>query len=102
MKIELVIRIALGKKFSKFINLISHSQKTIFTKTAFKIFSESVVDRESTPFSNSIWRDFEVDPNPYRPNSGRREKIKLNSFLHTSLWCLERFYEGLNGLHKTL
>ena len=53
MKIELVIRIALGKKFSKFINLISHSQKTIFTKTVFKIFSESVVDRESTPFSNS-------------------------------------------------
>ena len=30
-----------------------------------------------------------------RPNPGRREKIKLNFYFHTSLWCLNRFYEGL-------
>ena len=41
-----------------------------------------------------------VDNNPSRPNHGRREKIKLNSYFHTSLWCLKRFYEGLKGLIK--
>ena len=35
------------------------------------------------------------------PNPGRREKIKLNFYFHTSFWCLKRFYEGLKGLHKT-
>ena len=39
--------------------------------------------------------------NPSRPNPGRREKIKLNFYFHTSLGCLKRFYEGLKGLHKT-
>ena len=39
--------------------------------------------------------------NPSRPNPGRREKIKLNFYFHTSLWCLKRFYEGLYDLHKT-
>ena len=39
--------------------------------------------------------------NPYHPSPGRREKIKLDFYFHTSLWCLERFYEGLKGLHKT-
>ena len=36
----------------------------------------------------------------FRPNPGRREKINLNFCFHTSLWCLERFYEGLKGLRK--
>ena len=39
--------------------------------------------------------------NPSCPNPGRREKIKLNFYFHTSLRCLKRFYEGLKGLHKT-
>ena len=39
--------------------------------------------------------------NPTCPNPGRREKIKLNFYFYTSLWCLKRFYEGLKGLHKT-
>ena len=38
---------------------------------------------------------------PSCPNPGRREKIKLNFYFHTSLWCLKRFYEGLKGFHKT-
>ena len=29
---------------------------------------------------------------PSRPNPERREKIKLNSYFHTSLRCLKRFY----------
>ena len=32
------------------------------------------------------------------PDPRRREKINLNFYFHTSLWCLKRFYKGL---HKT-
>ena len=39
--------------------------------------------------------------NSSRPNLGRREKIKLNFYFHTSLWCLKRFYESFKGLRKT-
>ena len=39
--------------------------------------------------------------NPLRPNPGRREKINLNFYFHTSLRCFKRLYEGLKGLHKT-
>ena len=28
---------------------------------------------------------------PSRPNPGRREKIKLNFYFLTSLWCLKTF-----------
>ena len=38
--------------------------------------------------------------NPSRPNPGRREKNKLHFYFQTSLWCLKRFSEGLNGLYK--
>ena len=34
---------------------------------------------------------------PSRPNAGRREKINLKFYFHTSLWCLKRFYEGFKG-----
>ena len=37
--------------------------------------------------------------NPSRLDPGRRKKINLNFYFHTSLWCLKRFYEGLKGLH---
>ena len=40
--------------------------------------------------------------NPSRPNPGQNEKIKLNFYFHLSLWCLKRFYEVLEGLHKNL
>ena len=30
-----------------------------------------------------------------RSNPGRREKINLNFYFHTSLWCLKMFYESL-------
>ena len=39
--------------------------------------------------------------NPSRPSAGRKEKIKLNFYFHTSLWFLKKFYEGLKGLHET-
>ena len=35
--------------------------------------------------------------NPFRPNPGRREKVKWNFHIHSSLWCLKRFYEGRKG-----
>ena len=38
--------------------------------------------------------------NPSRPDPGQREKINLNFYFHTSLWCLKRFYEGLLRHHK--
>ena len=34
------------------------------------------------------------------PDPGRREKINLNFYFHTSSWCLKRFYEGLKGQDK--
>ena len=37
--------------------------------------------------------------NPSRLGPRRREKINLNFYFHTSLWCLKRFYEDLQ---KTL
>ena len=39
--------------------------------------------------------------NPSRLDLGRREKVNLNFYFHTSLWCLKRFYVGPKGLHKT-
>ena len=38
---------------------------------------------------------------PLVPIPDEKKKIKLDIYLHTSLWCLKRFYEGLQGLHKT-
>ena len=41
------------------------------------------------------------DINPFCPNPGRKEKINLNFYFQTFLWCLKRFYEGLEGRHIT-
>ena len=30
-----------------------------------------------------------------RSDRGKRKKLNLNFYLHTVLWCLKRFYEGL-------
>ena len=46
------------------------------------------------------WEGIHNSINPYRPDPGRRGKIDLNFYFHTSLWYLKRFYEGLKG-HKT-
>ena len=35
--------------------------------------------------------------NPSRPYPERIEKINLDLYFHTSLWCLKRFYEGLKA-----
>ena len=51
--------------------------------------------------SNILKKYWEKIINPSRPDPGRREKINLNYYFHTSLWCFKRFYEGLKGLHKT-
>ena len=39
--------------------------------------------------------------NPFRPSPWRREKINLNLYVHASFWCLKRFYESFESLHKT-
>ena len=36
--------------------------------------------------------------NPYRPNPGQSEQIKLNFYFHTSFW----FYEGLSEMIGSL
>ena len=36
-----------------------------------------------------------INPNPFRPNPRRREKINLNFYFHISLRCLKGFYESL-------
>ena len=40
--------------------------------------------------------------NPSRPSPGQREKINLNMYFHTSLWCPKRFNEDLKVPHKNL
>ena len=40
--------------------------------------------------------------NHSRRSPGRREKINLNFYFYTSLWCLKRFYEDPKVLHKTI
>ena len=52
-------------------------------------------------FKGWLWLKHYFHFNPSRPNPGQKEKIKLNFYFHTSLWCLKRFYEGLKGFHKT-
>ena len=39
---------------------------------------------------NIGWKCVNKNSNPSRPNPGRREKIKLNFYFHTSLWCLKK------------
>ena len=39
--------------------------------------------------------------NPSRPNPGEKEKINLNFYFDTFLWCLKRFFEDLKDFHKT-
>ena len=56
--------------------------------------------RETEIWCHIICCNFQLI-NPSRPNLGRKEKIKLNLYFHTSFWCLKRFYEGLKDLHKT-
>ena len=36
-----------------------------------------------------------------RRNSGGTEKVNLNFYFHSSLWCFKRFNEGLAGENKT-
>ena len=49
----------------------------------------------STPSGDSNNDNIRKSFNSSRPNLGRREKIKLNFYFHTSLRCFRRFYEGL-------
>ena len=37
--------------------------------------------------------------NPSHPDPGRREKINIYFYFHTSLWCWKRFYEVMKALN---
>ena len=39
--------------------------------------------------------------NPSHPNPGRREKINLNFYFHTSLWCTKGFINPLKAFIKS-
>ena len=47
----------------------------------------------------TICLQFFTLPAPCISESCIKIKINLNFHFHTSLWCLERFYEGLKGLN---
>ena len=62
---------------------------------------KSVLALHHRVFPEIFWVVKVLRINPSNYNSSRRDKINLNFFyFHTSLWCLERFYEDLKGLHK--
>ena len=54
------------------------------------------------PIPPSCWMLHTACINSSRLNPGRREKIKLNFYFHTSLWCHKRFCEGLSQMHGAL
>ena len=52
----------------------------------------SIVIKSFHPISlNQTLSHLAMNIIPSRPDPGRREKINLNSYLHTSLWCLKTF-----------
>ena len=60
--------------------------------------------------SSLIWKDNILRQmvcfdgfNLSRPDPGRRKKINVNFYFHTSLWYLKGFYEGLqvSGMYGT-
>ena len=71
------------------------SEKNNFTSN----IDGNVIESEDNQVLLSITIDsnfsFNKHINPLHCNSGGREKINLNFYFHTSLWCLKRFYEGL-------
>ena len=89
---------------------MSHFHPSVFLKSGrinwFKISAQPPIFRTFTWKYSAHLQGLKIPAllyknNPFRPNPERREKIKLNLYFHTSLWCLKRFYEGLKGLHKT-
>ena len=72
----------------------------IFNSGNFKLFSLDRSNNHGAIEMEMVREVLKVEScfNPSRPIPGRREKIKLHFYFHTSLWCFKRFYEGL---HKT-
>ena len=55
--------------------------------------NRSLVSRKiSFEIRSKIWRR---SLNHFRPNPGWREKIELNFYFHTSLWCIKRTFKAL-------
>ena len=61
---------------------------------------EYELKKKSVAYEKSVYiaSNYKQEVNPFRFDPGRKEKIKLNFYFHTSLWYFKRFYEGLKGL----
>ena len=83
-------------KFSCLVVLIWfswHLQKNIFNKSCSKI--HFVVEENSETIDQYIFDRKKMTLKASRSNPRRREKINLNFYFDTSLWCLKWFYKGL-------
>ena len=81
-----------GKDVKKFHNFVHILWRHSFV---FVADTEVIMEVLITRLSLVLWNLH--NSNLICPNPGRREKIKLNLYFHTFLWCLKRFYEGLKG-----
>ena len=74
--------------------LSNQIDRVLFTGTLF-IETRSVIDelfpkKKLYSKKTGIIASFK-QINPSRPNTARREKIDLNFYFHTSLWCIKGF-----------
>ena len=76
----------------------------VYKKSIFTIAKTNKVCFDKNYFINLFDEFFvrSLDTDPSSPNPGQRQKVKSNFYLHTSMWCLKRFYEGLKALRKNL
>ena len=70
-----------------------------FLKFSRKTQNKHTQMTEGTVKSNLPLIVIKVFVNKFRPGPGQRQKINLNFYFHTSLWCFNRFHEGLKDLY---
>ena len=75
--------------FSKVCKLYHIAQNVSYESRGFYALSHTNSKSNQTR-PNSIF-------NPSRRYPGRTEKIILNFYFHTFLWCLKKFYDGVKG-----
>ena len=98
---QLIFGISQPRWNRKYLQLFSYCNAVLYQSSAWDLVATNKVELENTFLKSllcliSVTKDHKNPINPSRPNPGRREKIKLNFYFHTSLWCLRRFYEGLD------
>ena len=84
-------------------SLIKNKKTSIYLQSRHKrhllkyAFPKSLTHNEAN-LKESYNQRMKVQVNPFLPDPGRKEKINLNCYCHTSLWCLKRFCNGLYGI----